>query len=154
MFKRGLYWIIGIILIDQISKYWILETFWSSNAPFSIPVTGFFELVLGWNKGVSFGLLASDNIYRQSIIISFTLLIVIGLMIWLRHNKRTSLSVILAFIIGGALGNLIDRLRFQAVIDFAHIHIGNFSWPVFNVADIAISVGVVLLMLDIFRKKT
>jgi len=60
---------------------------------------------------------------------------------------------VLALIIGGALGNLIDRLRFQAVVDFLYVHVGSFSWPAFNVADTAISVGVVLLILDSFRKK-
>ena len=153
MFKRSLCWIVAIILIDQVSKYWILETFWSPTAPFSIPVTSFFDLVLVWNKGVSFGILASDNVYQQALIIGLTLLITCGLMIWLWRNQRPYLSVVLALIIGGALGNLIDRLRFQAVVDFLYVHVGSFSWPAFNVADTAITIGVVLLMLDSFRKK-
>lgn len=153
MFKRGLAWVVAVMLVDQVSKYWILETFWSPTAPFSIPITHFLDLVLVWNKGVSFGILASQNVFQQILIIGFTLLIVAGLLLWLWRNQRPYLSVILALIIGGALGNLIDRLRFGAVVDFLYIHVGSFSWPAFNVADTAISFGVILLMLDSFRKK-
>ena len=153
IFKKGLLCALAIIVVDQISKQLILEVFLSSNAPFNINITGFLDLVLVWNKGVSFGMFASDNPYQSWFLAGLTTLIVNGLTAWLWRASHLLLGVALGFIIGGAIGNIIDRIRFGAVVDFVYFHIGNFSWPAFNVADITISFGVIFLILDSLRKK-
>ncbi len=153
IFKKGLLCALAIIVVDQISKQLILEVFLSSNAPFNINITGFLDLVLVWNKGVSFGMFASDNPYQSWLLAGLTTLIVGGLTAWLWRASHLLLGVALGFIIGGAIGNIIDRIRFGAVVDFVYFHIGNFSWPAFNVADITISFGVMFLILDSLRKK-
>lgn len=153
IFKKGLLCALAIIVVDQISKQLILEVFLSSDAPFNINITGFLDLVLVWNKGVSFGMFASDNPYQSWLLAGLTTLIVGGLTAWLWRAGHLLLGVALGFIIGGAIGNIIDRIRFGAVVDFVYFHIGNFSWPAFNVADITISFGVIFLILDSLRKK-
>lgn len=153
IFKKGLLCALAIIVVDQISKQLILEVFLSSNAPFNINITGFLDLVLVWNKGVSFGMFASDYPYQSWLLAGLTTLIVGGLTAWLWRAGHLLLGVALGFIIGGAIGNIIDRIRFGAVVDFVYFHIGNFSWPAFNVADITISFGVIFLILDSLRKK-
>ena len=153
IFKKGLLCALAIIVVDQISKQLILEVFLSSNAPFNINITGFLDLVLVWNKGVSFGMFASDNPYQSWLLAGLTTLIVNGLTAWLWRASHLLLGVALGFIIRGAIGNIIDRIRFGAVVDFVYFHIGNFSWPAFNVADITISFGVIFLILDSLRKK-
>ncbi len=110
-------------------------------------VTGFFNLVKVWNKGVSFGMLnnLSDGKY---IILTVNLLILSALLVWLYRNQITYLSIAMGFIIGGAIGNILDRIANNAVADFLDFYIGKYHWPAFNLADSAVFLGVALLLLE------
>jgi signal peptidase II len=158
--------IFGIVLLDQIAKsvllYLITGTVpLAGNAwgvvkyPYIMSyVTNWFNIVFTWNPGTSFSLFRNLGEFAPWIITCVTALI-IGLLCWYmarRADKNEKLP--LAFIIGGALGNLIDRIRFDAVIDFIDWHIGDMHWPAFNIADMFIVIGVGLYIINlIFRKK-
>ncbi len=116
-------------------------------------VTGFFNLVKVWNKGVSFGMLneLSDGKY---IILAVNLSILSALLIWLYRNKIVYLTWAIALIIGGALGNIIDRIMNNAVADFLDFYISAYHWPAFNLADSAVFLGVVLLLLENYFVKS
>lgn len=113
-----------------------------------IPVTPFFNLVLGHNRGVSFGLLSSDNFYVPYALSAFALVIVIVLFIALWRSNNILHTCGFAAIIGGALSNVVDRLYDGAVTDFLDFFIGQYHWPAFNFADAAIFCGVVLLFIQ------
>jgi len=130
---------------DQISKWWILERV--MQPPRVIPVTDFFNLVLGWNRGVSFGLFNNPG-SSAWLLTGVALALVSFLLVWLWRSGGVWLPVALGLIIGGAIGNVIDRVRFGAVTDFLDFYIGGWHWPAFNMADLAISVGVAILILD------
>jgi len=136
------------ILLDQLSKIAILKTFKHSLQP--IRVTSFFDLILTWNKGVSFSLFNSYGDTGTLMLILLSSLITVGLLIWLFRSTNIYLSCGLGLIIGGALGNLIDRIYFKAVIDFLYFHLATFAWPAFNIADTAITIGVVLILIESF----
>ncbi|MGE5564540.1 MAG: signal peptidase II [Parcubacteria group bacterium] len=134
------------ILLDQISKYWILNVF-HLPAKGSVAVAGPFNLSMVWNRGVSFGLLRAEvDLARWGLVI-FSLVVATMLAVWARKITRPLLTLAVGLIMGGAVGNAIDRARFGAVADFLDFHQLYFPW-VFNVADSAITVGVVLLLLD------
>ncbi|MDA0902020.1 MAG: signal peptidase II [Proteobacteria bacterium] len=118
-----------------------------------IKVTGFFSLVKVWNTGVSFGMF--NSIANGKYILSFINAVVTTiLLIWLYRNKSQYITIAIAFIIGGALGNLIDRLQNDAVADFLDFYISSYHWPAFNVADSAVFLGVFLIIFeDLFTKK-
>lgn len=141
----GLAFAVAIILLDQVSKYVVLSTLdpWTPVA-----VTSFFNLVLVWNRGVSFGILSNAGDHGPWLLTGLTLVIVAALAVWLRRERRLLSRVALWMVIAGALGNLIDRLRFGAVVDFLDFHVAGYHWPAFNVADSAISIGAVLLLAD------
>ncbi|MFO0995703.1 MAG: signal peptidase II [Alphaproteobacteria bacterium] len=135
-----------VALLDQATKWWILATV--MQPPRVIEVTPFFNLVLGWNRGVSFGLFnESDGVGPWPFVV-LTAAITVGLVIWLKRTTYAWLGVALGLIIGGAIGNAVDRLRFGAVVDFLDFHLAELHWPAFNVADSAISVGVVMVLVD------
>jgi len=107
-----------------------------------------------WNRGVSFGLFRADADLVRWILTIFSIAVAIALSIWVRKADRPMLSVGLGLVIGGAIGNAIDRIRFGAVVDFLDFQrLGFFPW-VFNVADSAITIGVVFLLLDSLRKES
>jgi len=134
------------ILLDQISKYWILNVF-HLPAKGSVLVGGPFSLSMVWNRGVSFGLLRAEvDLARWGLVI-FSLAVAVMLAVWARKITRPLLALSIGLIMGGAVGNAIDRARFGAVADFLDFHRLYFPW-VFNVADSAITVGVVLLLFD------
>ena len=135
----------AIVVVDQISKWWIVERV--MQPPRIIPVTPFFNLVMGWNRGVSFGLFNSDTAVAW-VFIGLALAIVAFLAVWLAKADRTFVAVALGSVIGGAAGNIIDRIRFGAVADFLDFHAFGHHWPAFNAADTAISAGAVLLIID------
>ena len=137
-----------VIVLDQISKYWILEIF-RLPAKGTVEVLPFFSLSMVWNRGVSFGLLQAEGLVRWGLA-TFSLIVAIALAVWARKVQRPLLSVALGLVIGGAIGNLIDRVRFGAVADFLDFSRLYFPW-VFNVADSAITIGVILLILDSLR---
>ena len=133
-------------LLDQATKWWILEGI--MQPPRAIPITGFFNLVLTWNNGVSFGLLNNNNELNALLLSLLALAIVIVLIFWLRKAESRRMAIGLGLIIGGALGNVIDRGLHGAVVDFLDFYINAYHWPAFNVADSCISIGAVILIID------
>ena len=142
--------IFSIFLIDQVSKYYIINIFEFQNK--AIYLSSFLNLQLIWNEGIAFGLLSFENdLYYNSI--TFVIIIVILILIFLIKNYD-KYSYFYSIIVGGALGNLIDRIRYSAVPDFIDFHISNFHWFVFNIADIFVSLGVIcLIVAEIFFNK-
>lgn len=138
---------IGIVF-DQATKWWILTQV--MQPPQVIPVTSFFNLVMTWNRGISFGIFNSGGTTGVWILSSLAIVIVLFLINWLRRVEKLSLSLAIGAIIGGALGNVIDRVRFGAVADFLDVHVLGYHWPAFNVADSLIFVGAAYLIVDSF----
>ena len=144
-----------VIAIDQLSKWLILTEV--MNPPRVIEITGFLNLVLVSNKGVSFGLFSSDAVWAQPALASFAALVSILLVFWMRQAQHCFSAIFLGLVVGGALGNAIDRLLHEAVVDFLDFHVAGYHWPVFNIADSAITVGVIFIIAEgLFagRKKT
>ena len=137
---------IFIIAADQASKWWMMGLL--AGPPYSIEVTGFFNLVRAWNRGVSFGLFNSDGQWNAIILSTIAVIIVIALLVWLFQTDDRPTIVAIGLVVGGALGNVIDRARFGAVFDFLDVHAMGWHWPAFNVADSAISIGAVILVCD------
>jgi signal peptidase II len=139
-------------LLDQASKLWLyfvvdIRTY----AP--IQVTPFFDLTLVWNHGISYGLLQQSTELGRWALFAFKIAAAIALTTWFWRCGERLLALALGLIVGGALGNAVDRAAYGAVLDFAHLHWGSFSWYVFNVADAAIVVGVLLLLYDSVRPR-
>jgi signal peptidase II len=140
------------LILDQASKLWVFYSLdIAVNQP--IDVTSFFNLVLVWNRGISYGLFQQNTEMGRWALTIFKLGAALGLSIWAWRAQEKWLSLGLGLIAGGALGNAVDRIHFGAVLDFAHFFWGNLSWYVFNIADAAIVVGVVVLMYDSFKQR-
>jgi signal peptidase II len=139
----------AIAIADQLAKYWVLAFFAANGvAETGVRVTPFFNLVLTWNRGMSFGLFNNGAALNT---IAFTLVagaIVTGLLVWLHKASLMLLRVAIGLVIGGAVGNVVDRLWRGAVVDFLDFHLGLWHWFAFNLADSAICVGVGLMLLD------
>lgn len=131
--------------LDQATKWWVLAHL--MDPPRVIPIAPFFNLVLGWNRGVSFGLLSADHPATPWLLSSLALAVVAGLVAWTTRDRRPGMAASVGFIAGGALGNVVDRLRHGAVTDFLDFHAAGYHWPAFNLADTAIFVGAALLFL-------
>jgi signal peptidase II len=143
----------GLALIfDQLAKNLLLYglNFRDLGPAARIDVTPFLDLVMVWNRGVSYGLFAAEGMLGTLVLTVFSLCAVAGLSWWLSTAERQLLGLGLGLVVGGALGNVIDRLIYGAVADFFHFHAFGRDWYVFNVADAAITVGVVFLILDAF----
>ena len=145
-FRNGMAVSAVVLAIDQITKWWIVFTV--MQPPRVIEVTPFFNLVMGWNFGVSFGMFDSVPGLAAWLLPTAVIAITAVLVVWLYRVDRLRPAVGLGLIIGGALGNLIDRLRFGAVADFLDFYAWGYHWPAFNAADSAITVGAVALILD------
>ena len=141
----------AIVLADRLTKLWMLEAFAPGER---LPVTGFFNLVLVFNKGAAFSFLAGASGWQTPVFaaISSIASVVIAVLI-LRNTGNRMLCAALGLILGGALGNLWDRLLWSHVVDFLDFHAAGWHWPAFNVADSAISVGAVLLILESFVRR-
>jgi len=140
----------AVVVADQVTKSLVTSRFVLGER---LEVTSFFNMVLVYNKGAAFSFLADAPGWQTPLLIGFALVatgIVIALL--LRSPDRRMLCTGLALILGGAIGNLIDRVRFGQVVDFLDFHARGWHWPAFNVADSAITVGAALLILDGFRK--
>lgn len=135
------------VILDQASKWWILDVVMNPT-PRIVEVTGFFNLVLTWNPGVSFGMFQHDADIMPYLLSALALAVsaVVGRWLWTAENWMQAAA--LGLVIGGALGNVFDRLRFGAVCDFLDFHYAGTHFWAFNVADAAISVGVALLLID------
>ena len=140
------------IFLDQLTKWWVVNLM--MTPPKIIQVTNFFDLVLVYNRGVSFGIFNNSPDWVGVVLILFAFLISIGLAFWIWHADGKLLSCALALVVGGAVGNVLDRIQFGAVVDFLDFHVWGWHWPAFNVADAAITIGVVMLILDSFRPKS
>jgi signal peptidase II len=149
---KYLAYILIIIIIDQYSKFAAFN-FLTSLPYKTYKVNDFFNLVTAWNKGISFGMF-NNSLYSNIIFLALASSIVLYLIMLLYKSTSKFTSSALSLIIGGAIGNIIDRLRFKAVADFIEWHIGSYYWPAFNIADAAICLGVTLLIIDsIINKK-
>lgn len=147
MRQLGFLIILFTLLSDQLTKNWILLTY-GEMSRFIAEITPFFNLVLVWNRGVSFGMFSDHPEWMPIILTIVALTITAILLVWL-WKAETKLSVYaLSFVIGGAIGNVIDRVRFGAVVDFLDFHAFGYHWPAFNIADAAIFIGVVLLLIE------
>ena len=134
-----------ILLVDQATKLWIVEAV--MDPPRLIPLGPFANLTLVWNRGISFGILG-DGAVGPFLLAGLAFAISLGLVMWLRQAESGLLAVGLGGVIGGAVGNAIDRLHWGAVADFVDLHAAGWHWPAFNVADAAITVGVILVLVD------
>jgi signal peptidase II len=140
-----------VIVLDQVSKAWIAATFELGE---SLTVTSFFNIVYVFNPGASFSFLADAGGWQRWLFVGLALVISLWLLKMLAHHAREKLlPAALALILGGALGNVIDRIRFGAVVDFIQVHAAGWYFPAFNVADSAITVGVALMLWHQFMTK-
>lgn len=135
----------GVVsLADFLSKAWVISAFHLHE---SLAVTSFFNLVLVFNPGASFSFLADAGGWQRWFFVVLALAISVWLIVMIRqHAAERLMPAALALVLGGAFGNVIDRVRFGAVVDFLDFHVAGWHWPAFNVADSAISVGVILLI--------
>lgn len=140
---------LATLVLDQASKLWLLFVY---ELPMRQPVAlgPFVDLIVVWNRGVSYGLFQQESDAGRWTLVAVSLAAALGLGIWMLRARVRLLAVSLALIVGGAIGNAIDRIFFGAVFDFVHVHYGTFSWYVFNVADAAIVAGVIGLVYDSF----
>jgi len=137
-----------VVGLDQLLKHWILDVFHLADRV-TTPVIGPFWLSLVWNRGVSFGVLNIDAEWTRWALSVFSIAVAAGLAVWVRRVERPVLAIAIGLVMGGAIGNVIDRLRFGAVTDFLDFTRLDFPW-VFNVADSAVTVGAVLILWDSF----
>lgn len=141
-------WIAALTLIlDQYSKWLLLEVVDIDARP-PMTLTPFFDLIMVWNRGISFGLFAKGDAWHSLLLSALALLIVAVLLVWLKAAASRWTAAGIGMIIGGAVGNVVDRARFGAVADFFSLHAGPYYWPAFNVADSAICLGVALLCVE------
>lgn len=151
--RAGILTVLVTLAADQASKLWLLNVFELARRG-AVRVTPFFDLVLAWNIGISFGWLQNDSQAAQLALMAVKGIAVVALAIWMARSHTMLATVALGLIIGGALGNGIDRLAYGAVVDFALFHIEiagkTYNWYVFNLADVAIVAGVAALLYDSF----
>lgn len=149
--RRHLLWLwlsVAIIVIDRVTKIWMSEALLLNE---SYEITSFFNLTLSHNQGAAFGMLHNAGGWQQWLFGIIAVIVSLVIVVWLnrmRNDQTVWLPIALALILGGALGNLFDRVFIGHVIDFFDLHYKEWHWPVFNVADIAICVGAFMLMLD------
>lgn len=163
-----------LFIADQMVKWWVLERifanrllgmngldFWawfSANKlafvpSISIPVFPSFNLSMAWNRGISFSLFSSQSMTMPYILSAFSVAVCVGFLIWAARSTARLEHIGIGLIVGGALGNAFDRIRFGAVADFFDFYVGNWHFPAFNVADAAITVGVCVILFYAFLHK-
>jgi signal peptidase II len=154
LLRSGLLTALAVLILDQASKLWLLFVL-DIGRRGAVKVTPFFDLVLAWNTGISYGWFQNDSPTGAAILLAIKAVAVVALAIWMAKSHTRLATIGLGLIIGGAIGNAIDRLAYGAVVDFAlfHVQFGEktFNWYVFNLADVAIVVGVAALLYDSFR---
>jgi len=151
--RLGLIAAILALVLDQASKFWLLRVFDIGHRG-TVRLTPFFDLVLAFNPGISFGWFQNDSPAAQLILMLVKAAAVLILAVWMARSRTLIATIALGLIIGGAIGNAVDRFAYGAVVDFALFHVqvgGNtFNWYVFNLADVAIVAGVAALLYDSF----
>ena len=139
-----------IVLADQLTKFWIVNWLQTGQAVY---LCAFFNLVLAYNKGAAFSFLASAGGWQRYFFTALSLAAIVFILYFMRcHAGQRLFCCALTFILGGAIGNLIDRVLYGQVTDFLDFHIGTWHWPAFNIADSAITIGAILFVLDEFRR--
>jgi signal peptidase II len=148
MLVRGLATAVAVAIIDQLSKAAVLNHFAGRLSGDREVVTSFFNLALTYNRGISFGLF-NQGAGLNALVFSLAAAAIVGVLVfWLSRVTSPFLGVAIGLIIGGAIGNVIDRIRLGAVVDFLDFHLGTLHWPAFNIADSAICIGVGAMLLD------
>lgn len=143
------------LVLDQLCKVVLLHglgwirTLGQLHSDIQYEVLPFFSVVMVWNKGISYGLLQADNGFHRWLLVFFALGVIGFLIWWLRGIKDTRLAIAIGLIIGGAIGNVIDRILYGAVADFFYLYAFGYDWYVFNVADTAVVFGVAIMGLDL-----
>ena len=145
--RQAMALVVVTLVVDQVSKQLLLGYLLKAGAIVSV-IDDFFRLVIVWNRGVSFGLLGGDSALPAWVLSAVAIAVCVGLFVWLRRTDRPLIGWGIGLVMGGAIGNVIDRARWGAVFDFADFHVGQWHWPAFNVADSAIVVGVGLMLID------
>ncbi len=145
--RQAMVLVIATLVADQASKQLLLGYLVKAGAIVPV-IEGFFRLVIVWNRGVSFGLLSGEGALPAWVLSAVAVAVCVGLFVWLRRTDRVFTGWGIGLVMGGAIGNVIDRARWGAVFDFADFHISHWHWPAFNIADSAIVVGVALMLID------
>lgn len=135
----------GVLISDQITKYCIMNYVLDEQPV--LTMTSFFNLVYAWNTGVSFSMFNNSGTIGTILLCVVASAIVLALIWWLYKEKNEVIRIGLGLIIGGALGNIVDRVRFGAVFDFLDFHLGGHHWPAFNVADSCICIGAAIIII-------
>lgn len=141
----GLWLALAVFVTDRANKYWLVD-FWDLAAKGRVTLAPFFDLVLVWNRGVSYGLLTQESDLGRYLLFAFAIIISCVLIVWLAYSETKLWAFGLGLVIGGALSNAADRLIYGAVADFFSLHAFGFYWYVFNLADMAIVAGVAVLL--------
>jgi signal peptidase II len=151
--RLGVIVAIVTLVLDQASKFWLVRVFDIAHRG-TVKLTPFFDLVLAWNQGISFGWFQNDGPAAQLVLMAIKAVAVVVLAVWMVRSRTLMATLALGLIIGGAIGNAVDRFAYGAVVDFAlfHVQIGQntFNWYVFNLADVAIVAGVAALLYESF----
>ena len=145
MRRIGLALAVLTLVLDQLTKQWALEALRDPLA--LIEVTGWWNMVLVWNRGIGFGLFGGGML-SPLVLAAITGVIALGVAVWLLRTGTWLATLSAGLILGGAVGNIVDRLVYGAVVDFVDWHVSGYHWPVFNLADAAITLGVVLLIAE------
>lgn len=154
--RAGLACAVAGVVLDQASKVYMVEKIFRpegvTETPFVSPVVidvlPFFQFRLSWNEGISFSLFNSGTDTAVALLLVVTVAITIVMTVWMWRTPRSWLQVGLGLIVGGALGNIIDRASIGAVADFLHVYWGDWHFPTFNIADTCISIGAIIVLLD------
>lgn len=146
----GVYLAALIALIDQGTKWWVLR--FIMTPPRRVEVTSFFNVVLSMNEGITFGWFSNEQTWLPYVLTFVAIAIILFLLNWLMTTTSTMVAFGLGLVMGGAIGNVIDRLTRGAVVDFLDFHLGDYHWYAFNLADTAIVIGVGLLLLENFLR--
>ena len=152
IFMKKIVIILAIFFLDRVSKIYILNL-QENGTDIDFYIYPFLNFYLVWNTGIGFGLVSKETNIYYHIITSIIIIVNIGLIYFLVKTKGI-FSYLIAIIIGGSLGNLFDRIYYYAVPDFIDLHIGNYHWFIFNVADIFITVGIIgLILIELLKKE-
>jgi signal peptidase II len=145
--KLGLSVAVVAFALDRFNKWWLLDYF-DMPSRGHVELAPFFNLVMVWNRGVSFGLFSDGGQGHRLVLTAISVVIVGVLFYWLQRTSDRLPAIAYGLIIGGAVGNIYDRFSYGAVADFFDVHMGQYHWPAFNIADSAITIGVGLILLE------